>query len=314
MVRGVEGYIAIGSKQVEIELYSAGHKLSEDSMKFGVDETCTSSNALSKAALSYAKGRALIQNEHGILLKALGSQVSEPLKSMIVGARLEDARLLAKRYDKMRQEMEAQTIEVSKRQQKLREVPGNTENNLKLEAAESKLQELKSNMSALGKEAVAAMTEVEAQQQRLTLQLLLEMIEAERTYHQRMAAILEQLEGEMTSEFLRNEVSPRPVMKNCMPSPPSYEEDSGMYVSQNDGPAESMEYFLAEVMLSFQAETDAEINLSAGDYVVVRKVSSNGWAEGECKGKAGWFPYRNIQRRERVLASKITEVYWNILP
>lgn len=46
----------------------------------------------------------------------------------------------------------------------------------KLEAAESKLHELKSNMGVLGKEAVAAMTAVEGQQQRLTLQRLIAMV------------------------------------------------------------------------------------------------------------------------------------------
>nr|GMC82745.1 SH3 domain-containing protein 2 [Ipomoea batatas] len=40
----------------------------------------------------------------------------------------------------------------------------------KLESAETKLHELKSNMGKLGKEASAAMADVEAQQQRLTLQ------------------------------------------------------------------------------------------------------------------------------------------------
>lgn len=44
-------------------------------------------------------------------------------------------------------------------------------------------------------------------------------------------------------------------------------------------------------------------------YVVLFKVSNNGWAEGECKGKAGWFPFGYIERRDRVLASKVAEVY-----
>nr|GLL27235.1 SH3 domain-containing protein 2-like [Ipomoea trifida] len=43
----------------------------------------------------------------------------------------------------------------------------------KLESAETKLHELKSNMGKLGKEASAAMAAVEAQQQRLTLQRLI---------------------------------------------------------------------------------------------------------------------------------------------
>ncbi|KAL8267770.1 hypothetical protein R6Q59_001568 [Mikania micrantha] len=57
-------------------------------------------------------------------------------------------------------------------------------------------------------------------------------------------------------------------------------------------------------MFTYQAESDVELGLSLGDYVVIRKVSNNGWAEGECKGKAGWFPLGYIERRERVLASK----------
>lgn len=46
----------------------------------------------------------------------------------------------------------------------------------KLEAAETKLQDLKSNVATLGKEAAAAMAAVEAQQQRLTLQRLITMV------------------------------------------------------------------------------------------------------------------------------------------
>lgn len=41
------------------------------------------------------------------------------------------------------------------------------------------------------------------------------------------------------------------------------------------------------------------------------QVTNNGWAEGECKGKAGWFPFGYIERRDRVLASKMAEVFWH---
>lgn len=47
---------------------------------------------------------------------------------------------------------------------------------MKLEAAEVKLQDVKSNVATLGKEAAAAMAAVEAQQQRLTLQRLIAMV------------------------------------------------------------------------------------------------------------------------------------------
>lgn len=58
----------------------------------------------------------------------------------------------------------------------MREGTGNPEIAMKLEAAEAKLQDLKSNTSILGKEAAAAMAAVEAQQQRLTLQRLISMV------------------------------------------------------------------------------------------------------------------------------------------
>ncbi|XP_057966131.1 SH3 domain-containing protein 2-like [Malania oleifera] len=305
IVRGVEGYIVTGSKQVEI-----GTKLSEDSRKYGVENTCTSGNTLSKAALNYGRARAHMEKERGNLLKAFGTQVAEPLRAMVMGAPLEDARHLAQRYDRMRQEAEAQAIEVSKRQARLREATGNADNALKLEAAEAKLQDLKSNMATLGKEAAAAMAAVEAQQQRLTLQRLISMVESERTYHQRVLQILEQLEGEMVSERQRIEAPPSSSMDNSMPPPPSYEEVNGVFASQtHNGSTDGISYFLGEVIFSYQAESEVELNLSVGDYVVVRKVSNNGWAEGECKGKAGWFPYGYIERRERVLASKMVEVF-----
>ncbi|EXC24674.1 hypothetical protein L484_008445 [Morus notabilis] len=305
IVRGVEGYIVTGSKQVEI-----GTKLSEDSRKYGSENTCTSGGTLTRAALSYGRARAQMEKERGNLLKALGTQVAEPLRAMVMGAPLEDARHLAQRYDRMRQEAEAQAIEVSKRQAKVRETPGNPENVMKLEAAEAKLQDLKSNMAILGKEAAAAMAAVESQQQRLTLQRLIAMVEAERNYHKRILHILDQLEGEMLSERQRIEAAPSPTVDNSTPPPPPYEEANSLYASHTpNGQANGMDYFLGEVMHSYQAESDVELNLSVGDYIVVRKVSNNGWAEGECNGKAGWFPFGYVERRERVLASKVAEVF-----
>ncbi|XP_024027174.1 SH3 domain-containing protein 2 [Morus notabilis] len=305
IVRGVEGYIVTGSKQVEI-----GTKLSEDSRKYGTENTCTSGSTLSKAALSFGRARAQIEKERGILLKALGTQVAEPLRAMVVGAPLEDARHLAQRYDRMRQEVEAQAIDVSRRQAKLRESTGSAEFIIKLEAAEGKLLELKSNVATLGKEAAAAMAAVEGQQQRLTLQRLLAMVEAERNYHQRVLQILDQLESEMLSERRRIEAPSTPATENNIPPPPSYEEVSGVFASEiYDGSTDNVDYFLGEVVNSFKAVTDVELSLSIGDYVVVRKVSSSGWAEGECKGKAGWFPFNYVERRERVLATKVAEVF-----
>ncbi|CAH9107065.1 unnamed protein product [Cuscuta epithymum] len=302
IVRGVEGYIFTGSKQVEI-----GTKLSEDSKKYGSGNTCTNHITLSRAALCFSQARAHMEQERGNLLKSLGTQVAEPLRAMVMGAPLEDARHLAQKYDRMRQEIEAQTLEVSKRQAKLRDVIGNHDMEMKLEAAEAKLQDLKSNMTILGKEAASALTAVEAQQQRLTLHRLIDMVELERAYHLRVLQILEHLEGEMKLERERIEESPS---VDSVPPPPSYEEVNSVPTSpMQNGPTDSMGYFLGEVMYSYHAESDAELNLSVGDCIVIRKVSNNGWAEGECKGKAGWFPFSYVERRERVLASKVIQAF-----
>ncbi|RWW55541.1 hypothetical protein BHE74_00037820 [Ensete ventricosum] len=121
----------------------------------------------------------------------------------------------------------------------------------------------------------------------------------------------------MLSERQRIEASPSPVSENFMPPPPSYEEANGLFTNSTvDGLTESVEYFLAEVMKMTYMSISYELNLSVGDYVVVRKIylfvysqlSNNGWAEGECKGKAGWFPSAYIERQERVLASKIIQI------
>ncbi|KAK9048170.1 hypothetical protein SSX86_032867 [Deinandra increscens subsp. villosa] len=69
IVRGVEGFIVVGSKQVEI-----GTKLSEDSRKYGAENTCTSGSALSKAAVGYSSARMDIERERENLLKSLGTQ------------------------------------------------------------------------------------------------------------------------------------------------------------------------------------------------------------------------------------------------
>ncbi|KAK1272900.1 hypothetical protein QJS04_geneDACA013230 [Acorus gramineus] len=305
IVRGVEGYIVTGSKQVEIDT-----KLSDDSRKYGVENTCTIGNTLSKVALIFGRARSQMEKEGGNLLKALGTQVAEPVRAMVMGAPLEDARRLAQRYDRMRQDAEAQAIEVSKRQIKVRETLGDSDTILKLEAAEARLQEVKSSMAILGKEAAAAMVDVEAEQQRWTLRRLIAMIEAERTYHQRILQVLQQLEGEMVSERQRMEGSPGSVAHYPVPPPPSYKEVNGSFASpRNDGSLDSMGYFLGEVIQSYQAESDVELNLSVGDFVVIRKVADNGWAEGESRGRAGWFPYGFTERRDRVLASKVAEVF-----
>ncbi|CAH9095152.1 unnamed protein product [Cuscuta europaea] len=52
----------------------------------------------------------------------------------------------------------------------------------------------------------------------------------------------------------------------------------------------------AKVLHSFDAEADGELSLEVDDYVVVRQVAPNGWSEGECNGKGGWFPSAYVQK------------------
>ncbi|CAM6013191.1 unnamed protein product [Sphagnum balticum] len=87
---------------------------------------------------------------------------------MVMGAPLEDARHLTQRCERLQQEANAQVssqTEVGRRQLGNKEIGGNADNTLKLQAAEQKMGELASAMAMLGKRAVAAMTVVEAQQQ-----------------------------------------------------------------------------------------------------------------------------------------------------
>lgn len=58
-----------------LAIFITGTKLSEDSRKYGVENTCTSGSTLSKAALSFARARAQMEKERGNLLKALGTKV-----------------------------------------------------------------------------------------------------------------------------------------------------------------------------------------------------------------------------------------------
>ncbi|KVH96626.1 Arfaptin homology (AH) domain/BAR domain-containing protein, partial [Cynara cardunculus var. scolymus] len=332
IVRGVEGYIVSGSKLVEI-----GNKLSEDSKKYGIE----SGGMLSRAAVNFSRARAQMEKEQGNLLKFFGTQVAEPLRAMVMGAPLVDARHLAQGYDRMRQEAESQAVEVSKRQARVRDGMGNSDHFMKLEAAESRLQHSKSNMLTLGKQAASAMAAVEAEQQKMTLQRLISMIESERDYHQRVLQILDHLEGEVcivpspfasayffsainfdvqrdgwgvmeyTGEYISPwsftfiyMVSERQPIEATPPvvepsAPPPYKEVKRMFASPvQNGSDDDVNYFLGEVMFSYYGESAVELSLSVGDFVVVRKVCSDGWAEGECKGKAGWFPAAYIQTRQ----------------
>ncbi|KAJ4703762.1 SH3 domain-containing protein [Melia azedarach] len=282
LVKAAEVFSAIGYKHIE-----AGTKLSEDCCRYGAENNQNiNQNILAKAAAIYGDARKHVEKEQEDFNRVLSSQILDPLRAMINGPPLEDARHLAQRYSRMRQEAETQASEVSRRQQRVREAPS-PENVAKLHAAEARMQELKANMAILGKEAAAALAAVEAQQHRLTFQRLVAMVEGEKNYHLRIAAVLGDVEAEMVSEKQRKESAP-PV------------------IPTENSPA----YFLAEAMHPFTAASEKELSLTVGDYVVVRKVNPSGWSEGECKGKAGWFPSAYVEKRQRIPMSNVaSEAY-----
>jgi len=282
VVKAAEAFTTIGYKHIE-----TGTKLSEECFKYAVENT--DDKILAKAASLYGDACKNVEKEQEDLNRQLFSQIIEPLRAMATGVPLEDARHLAQRYSRMRQEAETQAAEVSRRHARVREAPI-PENVTKLHAAEYKMQELKANMAVLGKEAAAAMAAVESQQQRLTFQRLVSLVEGEKSYHERVAAILGEVETEMVSEKQRKESAP-PVIPSSNSS-------------------EKTKYFLAEATHGFDAASEKELSLAVGDYVVVRKVSPSGWSEGECRGKAGWFPSAYVEKRLRIPTSSANaEVY-----
>ncbi|KAF9666451.1 hypothetical protein SADUNF_Sadunf16G0230700 [Salix dunnii] len=229
-----------------------GTKLSEDCCRYGLENI--NENILAKAAAIYGDARKHVEQEQDDLNRLLSSQVLEPLRAMITGTPLEDARHLAQRYSRMRQEAETQAAEVSRRQARVRESPF-PENVSKLHAAEARMQEIRANMAVLGKEAAAALAAVEAQQYRLTFQRL---VEGEKNYHLRIAAILSEVEAEMVSEKQQKESAPPLILPPVIPSGNGLEKST---------------YFLAEATNPFMAETEKELSLAVGDYIVVRKVN-----------------------------------------
>ncbi|CAI5958476.1 unnamed protein product [Closterium sp. NIES-65] len=317
MVKGIEGIINANLKHIE-----SIAKLSEECRKYGAPESPGGSTVLGRAALHFGAAHSAIEKERDNMDRTLGTQVGDPLKAMVTGAPLEDARSLTHRYDKLRQEAEGLVVEIQKRNQKARDGLSNPENAAKLQQAEQKMGELAATMTVLGREAATAMMAVEAQQQRQTLQRLIGMVEAERAFHQRSVEILNHLHAQMMGERQKNDHSgsnssaagatpagagsTNPFAGSADPPPPSYEEVRGGGGSTGGG-SNRAGYFLAEVVHAFDAEGPGEMSLNVGDYVVVRQVSPNGWSEGEAKGKAGWFPSAFVERRQRAPASKILE-------
>ncbi len=116
-----------------------------------------------------------------------------------------------------------QAAEVGRRQLRNKEIGGNADNTLKLQVAEQKMGELASAMAVLGKEAAAAMTAVEAQQQRLTLQRLIAMVKTLGQYEQDLTLCF--VHWTVTHQFMHivalfNDVHVKVQLKILLKDPP----------------------------------------------------------------------------------------------
>ncbi|XP_065876902.1 SH3 domain-containing protein 1 [Euphorbia lathyris] len=288
VIRGIESFIAASSKQMEI-----ARKLAEDCCKYGADAQTTNSY-VARAVLQFGTSRNLMENERETLLGILGDQVSEPLRAMVTGAPLEDARHLTHRYEKLRQEVEAQGAEVLKRRSKTKESDISAENCMKLRNAETRLTELKSTIMSLGKEATDAMLSVENQQQQMTSQRLFAMVDAERCFHEHVLAILDKLHDEMIMEEQLND-------HHSAKSETTQQDMSAQLALENttNRSDEKDAFFVAKVIHTFDGQAEGELSLALDDYVVVRQVGATGWSEGECKGKGGWFPSAYVEKLQK---------------
>ncbi|KAJ8773974.1 hypothetical protein K2173_009405 [Erythroxylum novogranatense] len=296
IVRCIGSFVSTTSKQMEI-----ARKLAEDCCKYGDDNQSVNTH-VARATLQFGTSHNLMENESETFLGVLGDQVSEPLRALITGAPLEDARHLTNRYDKLRQEVEAQAAEVLRLRSKTRDSDINAENCTRLRGSETRLNDLKSTMMALGREATAAMLAVEDQQQQITAQRLFTMVDAERCYHQHVLSILDKLYDEMILEEQLNESSSQSGTTEKAMNVLAAPEDS----TPNDQVTSNGKYdvFFAKVIHPFDAQGEGELSLSVDDYVVVSQVAPTGWSKGECKGHTGWFPSAYIDKLEKAPTSE----------
>ncbi|KAM7490773.1 hypothetical protein LguiA_033694 [Lonicera macranthoides] len=297
IVRGVEGFISVSRKQMEI-----ARKLAEDCCKYG-NENQYASSPLARASLHFGTSSNSVEDQRENMFGILHEQVCEPLRDSTTRAPLEDARHLTHNYNRLCREVEVQATEIVRRQAKCRHI--SVESVVKLKNAEERLTELKSSMVALGKEATDAMLSVEDQQQRDTFQNLLTMVGVERSYHQNALSILEELHAEMIPELQAQLSSSQSETLGKDVDVPSEPEDS---ISESKGCGDENQddtHFIAKVVHSFDAQTDGELSLSIDDYIVVHQVAPHGWSEGECMGKSGWFPSAYVQREDKAPSSKL---------
>lgn len=331
VVKGVEGLVSTGKRQLEIEI-----RFGQDCTKYGL-EGASVTESLSRATQHYGSARGRMEKERENFHRVISLQVAEPLKAMVQGSPLEDARHLKQKYDRLRESVDSHASEVQKR--KTKDANGNPEHAAKLRAAEQKLDEIISAMNTMGKNATSAMSVVETQQQQTTLHKMLSMVEAERAYFQRVTSILDTLHHEIESEVKKSSnpsvsgngdshnskhregrivessysetPSSNPLRQAAVDPPePSYNVVNGSNRGYEDKEptleagkvpaAPEPKSFYATATHDFVGEDEGELTISVGDEVLVRQVTSSGWSEGQCNGQSGWFPSTYVEKKQPI--------------
>ncbi|XP_024994156.1 SH3 domain-containing protein 2 isoform X2 [Cynara cardunculus var. scolymus] len=222
IVRGVEGFISISTKQMQM-----AKRLAEDCCKFGT-ENVNAGFPLARIAQELGTSHSSMEEKRETMLEILNNQVSGPLRASIRGSPLEDARHLARSCDKLRQEVETQ-------------------------------------------------------------------VDTERSYHRDVLAILEELHAEMILVMHIQDSSQSAAERDIfVASGDATQCVHDKHLNKN----QDYDYFIGKVIHPFDAQADGELSLTVDDYVIVRQVSPNGWSEGECNGKTGWFPSAYLERQE----------------
>uniref|UniRef100_A0A7C9CG06 SH3 domain-containing protein n=1 Tax=Opuntia streptacantha TaxID=393608 RepID=A0A7C9CG06_OPUST len=300
MLHGIERFIIASSKQIEIE-----RRFAQDCCKYQSGNHCSTS-PLAEAALHVGASRNVMIKEKETLLGVFDEQVCKQLQALVKSAELEDARHLTRRYYKLWQDAEDQAAEVQRLRSKPIDGPKSGEHVIKLQAAEEKLDELKSRLKALGKEATSAMQSVEDQQQQMTFQQLVIMVNAERSFHRNVLTVLEKLHAQMMRMEQSNMSCSSPNAMESHLNVPETEGNIGLDGNKKHTENKDKTCFVAKVVIPFDAEAEGELSLSVDDTVVVQQVASGGWSKGECNGKTGWFPSPYVEKLQEVSKGKMT--------
>ncbi|XP_074270362.1 SH3 domain-containing protein 1-like [Silene latifolia] len=296
IVHGLEGSISVTSKEINID-----KRIAQDCSKYEADNHCSTST-LTETAIHVRESHQLIIKEKEILLGVYDEKVCNPLRELIKSAELVDGRRLIRQYEKLWQEVEAQAAEVLRLKSKMTDGPISDDKSIKLQVAEDKLDELKSRLMSLGKEASSAMLSVEAQQQRMTFQKLVLMVNAEISFHRNILTILDKLRAEMNELEEQNTSSPPSVAKQSQ----SHFLETGLANLNGKMEPDVDASFVAKVVHPFDGQAEGELSLSVNDIVIVHQVFPVGWAKGECNGKTGWFPSPYVQKLDSVSTGNIT--------